>query len=618
MTIAPTGHGLDIRVSGPYFASHVFNVNALVTLPDQTRTWYLVGNEHGIVALTDRAPPPAWPPSDAAPVLLATITPVASVDIPNLQLAQSDGTAGPYNSKEIFVPIRPGSVIVKLDGVAVGRDDGRGKITGANLAGGAIDYTKGDISVRFKRAPAERARITTAFTYLPATPHPSWLRLYPPVDNPAAQARKAAFDRGDYRIPGKDFSVGLPESPTPGSLPDLAARPYGCDEAVEHIYRVVSSGHSYRRFRLIDRVMYFPSAAEGASLTATDDGTGHVALSGFPTGVYFDAANLTARLDDGTALGPGTSDCYGRLTALDVSAGAGFARQSVSVLGGGTRNDAVQGAYFDARNQNFAIADNTVGAKDIQAMPGRLRIEDTTLTWSHPTNLAAGGGRGVLYSGPVVGRNVSIENFGVCIAAFHLSDWRNVDLRHCGIGEGEHGAGVNIFGEFNSRAIDGFTGWSRMRHFRITMPAWDAPGYDGTSTTALLAFETNGAVDVGVTDIEFADGLLDGGDYPFVINSTAPENHAPIRRVALHDLWITNRYEFQGNACGVKTGPISFHAGGREKFGPILIWNLFDADTGEALDYLTGSWSSDDKGCAIRSALPAEDFNGTPIVAIRK
>src|SRR5579872_1289989 len=420
MTIAPTGHGLDIRVSGPYFASHVFNVNALVTLPDQTRTWYLVGNEHGIVALTDRAPPPAWPPSDAAPVLLATITPVASVDIPNLQLAQSDGTAGPYNSKEIFVPIRPGSVIVKLDGVAVGRDDGRGKITGANLAGGAIDYTKGDISVRIKRAPAERARITTAFTYLPATPHPSWLRLYPPVDNPAAQARKAAFDRGDYRIPGKDFPVGLPESPTPGSLPDLAAHPYGCDEAAEHIYRVVSSGHSYRRFRLIDRVMYFPSAAEGASLTATDDGTGHVALSGFPTGVYFDAANLTARLDDGTALGPGTSDCYGRLTALDVSAGAGFARQSVSVLGGGTRKNAVQGAYFDARNQNFAIADNTVGAKDIQAMPGRLRIEDTTLTWSHPTNLAAGGGRGVLYSGPVVGRNVSIENFGVCIAAFHL------------------------------------------------------------------------------------------------------------------------------------------------------------------------------------------------------
>ena len=149
------------------------------------------------------------------------------------------------------------------------------------------------------------------------------------------------------------------------------------------------------------------------------------------------------------------------------------------------------------------------------------------------------------------------------------------------------------------------------------MPAWSSPGYDGTATTALLAFETNGSRNAGVTDIEFADGLLDGGGFSIVINSTAPADHSPIRRVALHDLWISNRHEFQGASCGVKTGPINFHRGPNE-FGPVLIWNIFDTDTGEVLDYLTGSWSSDDKGCAIRSALPAEDFNGTPIVAIRK
>jgi hypothetical protein len=150
------------------------------------------------------------------------------------------------------------------------------------------------------------------------------------------------------------------------------------------------------------------------------------------------------------------------------------------------------------------------------------------------------------------------------------------------------------------------------------MPGWSAPGYDGAETTALLAFETNGAVDAGVTDIEFADGLLDGGAFAVVINSTEAKNHAPIRRVALHDLWISNRHEFQGAACGVKTGPINFHHGASEEFGPILIWNIFDPDTGEVLDDLTGSWSSDGNGCAIKSPLPTADFNDAPIAAVRK
>lgn len=620
MTVTPSGPGLGIAVSGSYFADHVFQVNALLTLPDQTRTWYIVGGDHGIVLLTDAPPASVWPPSDTLPVLLATVTPVASVEVPNMQLAQSNGTAGPYHWNETFVPILPGSLTVKLDGVAVGQDDGHGRIAGASLAGGAVDYAKGVISVRFNAAPPKGARITTAFTYLPAKVHRSRLTLYPPVDSPKAQARKTAFDRGDYRIPGKDFPAGLPVNVAPGSLTDLAEHPYGCDRAVGEAYRVVSSGHSYRRFRLSDRTMYFPSAAEGAALIATDDNTGHLALKGFPTGVYFDAANLNARLDDGTELGPGSSDCDGRLTTLDVPAGIRFARQSVSVRGGGSRDDAIQQAYLDAGDQIFAIADNTVGAKDRQAMPGRLYLEESTLVWSHPTNLAEGGGRGVSYSGPVIGRNVRIENFGLCITPFHLSDWRDVDLGHCGIGEGEHGNAVAAFGQsdFANFAIDGFLGWSRMRHFRASAPCVDCPGYDGSQTTALLGLQTGGAVGVGVNYDEFADGLLDGGTYPVVINAASTGSRSPIRYIVLHDLWITKRYEFRAQSCGVETGPISFHSGGREEFGPILVWNIFDADTGEVSDELTGSWSSDDKGCAIKSPLPETDFNGNRIDAIRE
>ena len=617
MQIAPTGSGLGIRVTGAYFAGHVFTVNALLTLPDQTRTWYIVGSEHGIVSLTDNVPPSAWPASDALPVLLATITPVAAVDVPNYQLAQSDGHSVAYAFNEFFVPIRPGSLTVKLDGVAIGGDDGDGKLGGPALAGGTIDYAKGDISVTLKAAPSQSAFITTAFTYLPRNVHPSWLTLYPPVDNPAAQARKAAYDSGSYRIPGKDFPVGLPAAIAPADLPDLAAHPFGCDAVQGQLYRVASSHRTYEGFRLTDRTMYFASAGEGAVLRAIDDGDGHVALAGFPTGQYFDPENLTARLSDGTALGSGTGNCYSNLTSLAVPAGVPFRQQAVSVTGGGTRDNTIRQAYLDAGNQTFAIQDNTVAATNGQAMPGKLTIEKSTLTWSHPTNLATGGGQGVAYSGPVTGRNVGIENFGVCIAPFNHNDWEYVDLRHCGMGEGAHGAGVNIFGGFNDRTVDGFTGWSRMRHFRITMPAWSSPGFDGTETTALLAFETNGSRNAGVTDIEFADGLLDGGGFAIVINSTAPADHSPIRRVALHDLWISNRHEFQGASCGAQTGPINFHRPPNE-FGPVLIWNIFDADTGEVLDYLTGSWSSNKKGCAIRSPLPETDLNGASIVAIRR
>ena len=189
--------------------------------------------------------------------------------------------------------------------------------------------------------------------------HHSWLTLYPPVDDPAAIARKAAFDRGEWRIPGKDFHVGLPLGLRPENLTDLAdvtrRQPAGSwDERGSYrfdkvtppvrlrefklagagIYLNGSPGLSFDRFQLDLQGKLFgfqqPMNAEGASprvslsnCTITDSLARTPGWTGNLNGVYLPAgANIRRCLIENTqngvqAPGPGLyEDLYIRHNGL--------------------------------------------------------------------------------------------------------------------------------------------------------------------------------------------------------------------------------------------------------------------------------------------------------------
>lgn len=79
-------------------------------------------------------------------------------EVQNFPLATGDGSTAIFAGT--LLPVRVGTVSVKVNAVEVGTDDGSGLITGSSITSGTVDYATGAVTITFTAAPAAGLAIT--------------------------------------------------------------------------------------------------------------------------------------------------------------------------------------------------------------------------------------------------------------------------------------------------------------------------------------------------------------------------------------------------------------------------------------------------------------------------
>lgn len=84
-------------------------------------------------------------------------------DIQGEEVATGDGATQAFEGNLAFIPLRPGMVVIKCDGVECA-DDGNGNLVGAGV-NGTIDYQSGAFKVNFTAAPGDGAVVEADYAY---------------------------------------------------------------------------------------------------------------------------------------------------------------------------------------------------------------------------------------------------------------------------------------------------------------------------------------------------------------------------------------------------------------------------------------------------------------------
>lgn len=84
-------------------------------------------------------------------------------DILDEEFGLGDGSNKKFTGNLSFVPLRPGTIVVKA-GSIVAQDDGNGKITGSGV-NGTIDYQSGAVVLDFTAAPASSVAVEVDYSY---------------------------------------------------------------------------------------------------------------------------------------------------------------------------------------------------------------------------------------------------------------------------------------------------------------------------------------------------------------------------------------------------------------------------------------------------------------------
>ncbi len=371
------------------------------------------------------------------------------------------------------------------------------------------------------------------------------------------------------------------------------------------LYRIQSSRHEYTRFYLQDGGFYIAAASEGSSLVASDDGSGNVVLSGFPTGNYLDGTTCEGTLSDSTVLGPFTLTEFQQLASAEVPSVA-YTGQTVNVItGGGLRDLKFTHGLIDSGTTLSCFGINESGTSNLSAIFQNMIIEDVSMTCSFPDTLhGQTGDYGVQAAAPLVIKRASIKNLSTGIWPGHLVDMDQCDISNIGLADGSHGNGIFFdSGVENIRAIGGKLGWSKIRRTRLSTPPPKSPRYNQGVTTAAISFQTDGAASVTITDVVIEECFIDGWTLWFAFNSNSPGG---MDRVIIRNIWTTPS-EFEGFRDGYHTRGFNFHS---NLVGTnILIYNIMDSDTGEVFLDLNGKWDIVG-GFLIKSPLPKFDFYG--------
>jgi len=81
-------------------------------------------------------------------------------------LLTTDGSTASFSPTLPSTPIAPHSVVVDVDGVQAGSDNGGRVIVGPQLASGSVDYDSGNITLNFETPPTAGATIAISYNYL--------------------------------------------------------------------------------------------------------------------------------------------------------------------------------------------------------------------------------------------------------------------------------------------------------------------------------------------------------------------------------------------------------------------------------------------------------------------
>lgn len=162
----------SLQVASSQLASGDIDANASLAFPVglvQTMSLYrndrLLSKDGTVASLASR-PVSQWGLFSPVETLIVQVDGTAGPAQTTISVGTGTGSATNFSATALIIPIQPGTVVILVNGVPVGTDNGSGNLVGSAMASGSsVNYTTGVMQVNFNSAytPVAAAAITAFY-----------------------------------------------------------------------------------------------------------------------------------------------------------------------------------------------------------------------------------------------------------------------------------------------------------------------------------------------------------------------------------------------------------------------------------------------------------------------